>query len=80
MFSEADRAHYREQGYVVARGLIEPAQLEKWDAHFCALILHGSGHNRTNGFRRAITTHYARRDCERIGRRDVSVHTYRPLR
>jgi phytanoyl-CoA hydroxylase len=47
---------------------------------FHPLLLHGSGHNRTDGFRRAITTHYARRDCERVGRPDVSVHTYRPLR
>ena len=32
---------------------------------FHPLLLHGSGHNRTQGFRRAISTHYASADCER---------------
>lgn len=29
------------------------------------LLLHGSGRNRSSGFRRAISTHYASIDCER---------------
>jgi len=29
------------------------------------LLVHGSGRNRSNGFRRAISTHYASADCER---------------
>ncbi len=33
---------------------------------FHPLLLHGSGRNRTSGFRRAISAHYARRDCERL--------------
>ncbi len=32
---------------------------------FHPLLLHGSGHNRTEGFRRAISAHYASADCER---------------
>jgi len=32
---------------------------------FHPLLLHGSGRNRTDGFRRAISTHYASRACER---------------
>ena len=31
-----------------------------------SLLLHGSGHNRTSGFRRAILTHFASAKCERI--------------
>ena len=31
---------------------------------FHPLIIHGSGQNTTGGFRRAISTHYARGDCE----------------
>ena len=32
---------------------------------FHPLLLHGSGQNRSTGFRRAISTHYAAADCER---------------
>ena len=32
---------------------------------FHPLLLHGSGHNQTDGFRRAISTHYASAECER---------------
>lgn len=36
---------------------------------FHPLLIHGSGHNRTQGFRRAISAHYASRECESpIGR------------
>ena len=32
---------------------------------FHPLLVHGSGRNRTSGFRRAISTHYASADCAR---------------
>ena len=32
---------------------------------FHPLLVHGSGRNRSDGFRRAISTHYASADCER---------------
>lgn len=32
---------------------------------FHPLLMHGSGRNRSNGFRRAISTHYASADCVR---------------
>ena len=35
---------------------------------FHPLLMHGSGHNRTDGFRRAISTHYASVDCQRPAR------------
>ena len=31
---------------------------------FHPLLIHGSGHNRSQGFRRAISSHYAAADCE----------------
>ena len=31
---------------------------------FHPLLIHGSGHNRSDGFRRAISSHYAAADCE----------------
>ena len=34
---------------------------------FHPLLIHGSGRNRSDGFRRAIATHYASRACERPG-------------
>jgi phytanoyl-CoA hydroxylase len=38
---------------------------------FHSLLLHGSGQNRTDGFRRAISAHYARGGCEDLwGGRD----------
>ncbi|MEW6271767.1 MAG: phytanoyl-CoA dioxygenase family protein [Thermodesulfobacteriota bacterium] len=39
---------------------------------FHSLLLHGSGQNRTSGFRRAISAHYARGGCEDLwGGRDI---------
>ena len=35
---------------------------------FHPLLIHGSGRNRSDGFRRAISTHYASQDCERPDR------------
>ncbi len=32
---------------------------------FHPLLLHGSGHNASDGFRRAISAHFASLDCER---------------
>lgn len=34
---------------------------------FHPLLIHGSGRNRSNGFRRAISTHYASLECTRPG-------------
>jgi phytanoyl-CoA hydroxylase len=33
---------------------------------FHPLLIHGSGMNRTNGFRKAISCHYAASECEYI--------------
>ncbi len=33
---------------------------------FSPLLIHGSGANRTNGFRKAISCHYAASECEYI--------------
>ncbi len=44
---------------------------------FHPLLLHGSGRNRTSGFRRAILTHFADAHCERIARPDVSARSFR---
>ena len=42
-------------------------ELEPGDTvFFHPIILHGSGRNRTQNFRRAISAHYARNDCEWI--------------
>ena len=49
--SQEQVAHYWEHGFVVVRGLFEDTIL------FHSLILHGSGQNRTQGFRRAISCH-----------------------
>lgn len=39
---------------------------------FHSLLLHGSGQNRTSGFRRAISAHYARAGCDDLwGGRDI---------
>jgi len=39
---------------------------------FHSLLLHGSGQNRTEGFRRAISVHYARGGCDDLwGGRDI---------
>jgi phytanoyl-CoA hydroxylase len=48
---------------------------------FHSLLLHGSGQNRTDGFRRAISAHYARRGCEDLwgGRDRLADRPWLPL-
>lgn len=42
-------------------------EMEKGDTvFFHPLLIHGSGANRTNGFRKAISCHYAASECEYI--------------
>lgn len=48
---------------------------------FHPVLLHGSGRNRTTGFRRAISAHYTALDVEWVWKqRDFSVRTYRIVR
>lgn len=49
---------------------------------FHSLLLHGSGRNRTSGFRRAIAAHYARRGCEDLwgGRDQLAARPWIPVR
>jgi phytanoyl-CoA hydroxylase len=62
---------YVNAGYFGAKGA--GAQLERVHVEcepgdtilFHALLLHGSGQNRTQGFRRAISCHYASTQCEK---------------
>ena len=46
---------------------------------FHPLLLHGSGHNASAGFRRAISAHYARRDCERLPGRGPMTTQFREV-
>ena len=46
---------------------------------FHPLLLHGSGHNETDDFRRAITTHYAWTGCEKVAGHGPRVSTFRKL-
>ena len=46
---------------------------------FHPLLLHGSGHNASSGFRRAISCHYARRDCERLPQRKSQTTQFRSV-
>jgi phytanoyl-CoA hydroxylase len=49
---------------------------------FHSLLLHGSGHNRTSGFRRAISAHYARAGCTDLwgGRDQLATRPWVPVR
>jgi phytanoyl-CoA hydroxylase len=49
---------------------------------FHSLLLHGSGQNRTTGFRRAISAHYARAGCEDLwgGRDRLASRPWLPVR
>lgn len=61
---------YLNSGFFAAEG-IDPAsrihvEMEPGDTLlFHPLLVHGSGRNRSAGFRRAISVHYASADCER---------------
>ncbi len=57
-------------GFFAARGVDAEARVHVEMAPgdtllFHPLLLHGSGHNASSGFRRAISTHYASADCDR---------------
>ncbi len=49
---------------------------------FHSLLLHGSGHNQTQGFRRAISAHYARGGCDDLwgGRDQLANRPWIPVR
>lgn len=50
---------------------------------FHPIVLHGSGRNKTTGFRRAISCHYASTECERVWQNreeDESTRWYRTVR
>jgi phytanoyl-CoA hydroxylase len=79
---------YVNAGYFGAKGA--GAQLERVHVEcepgdtilFHSLLLHGSGQNRTSGFRRAISCHYASTQCEKTWNEQENDPTrwYRHLR
>jgi len=61
---------YVNSGFFAAEGVDEAQRVHVEMAPgdtllFHPLLLHGSGRNRSGGFRRAISVHYASQDCER---------------
>jgi phytanoyl-CoA hydroxylase len=71
--------------YFGAKGVGEHAgrvhlEMEPGDTvFFHPLLLHGSGRNRTAGFRRAISAHYASRHCEVLPGRPFGGRHYLPI-
>jgi phytanoyl-CoA hydroxylase len=58
-------------GFFAAQGIDHDArvhvEMEPGDTVlFHPLLVHGSGRNRSDGFRRAIPVHYASAECERL--------------
>jgi len=79
---------YVNSGYWGVKGVGDDAdrvhlEMEPGDTvFFHPVILHGSGRNRTEGFRRAISCHYASTRCEKIfdEREEDQNRWFRPLR
>ena len=49
---------------------------------FHSFLIHGSGTNRTDGFRRIVSTHYAQTGCDDLweGRDEISTRPWIPVR
>jgi phytanoyl-CoA hydroxylase len=59
--------YYGIQDYDFSKNRLVHLEMEPGDTvFFHPLLIHGSGMNRTNGFRKAISCHYAASECEYI--------------
>jgi phytanoyl-CoA hydroxylase len=74
------------RGYFGARGVGEQTEREHLEMEpgdtvfFHPLLLHGSGQNRTEGYRRSISAHYADARCRYLDERQVVRPGSRPYR
>jgi phytanoyl-CoA hydroxylase len=65
-----NKMYYGIQDIEINEANLVHLEMEKGDTvFFHPILIHGSGANRTNGFRKAISCHYAASECEYI---DVS--------
>ena len=59
--------YYGIQDYDFSKNRLVHLEMEPGDTvFFHPLLIHGSGMNRTNGFRKAISCHYAASECQYI--------------
>lgn len=62
-----NKMYYGIQSIDPSQAPLAYLEMEKGDTvFFHPLLIHGSGANRTNGFRKAISCHYAASECEYI--------------
>ncbi|CAF0907420.1 unnamed protein product [Brachionus calyciflorus] len=62
-----NKMYYGIQNIDVKKANLVPLVMNKGDTvFFSPLLIHGSGVNRSNGFRKAISCHYAASECEYI--------------
>jgi len=74
-----NKMYHQVKDFDLERANIQPLHMESGDTvFFHPLLYHGSGPNRSKGFRRAISCHYASEDCHFI---DISdEHIQRKIR
>jgi phytanoyl-CoA hydroxylase len=57
--------YYGIQDYDIGKANLVHLEMEKGDTvFFHPILIHGSGANRTEGFRKAISCHYAASECK----------------
>jgi phytanoyl-CoA hydroxylase len=62
-----NKMYYGIQEIDVSKANLIHLEMEKGDTvFFHPILIHGSGANRTDGFRKAISCHYAASECEYI--------------
>lgn len=62
-----NKMYYGIQSIDIEKANLVHLEMEKGDTvFFHPLLIHGSGANRTNGFRKAISCHYAASECNFI--------------
>jgi phytanoyl-CoA hydroxylase len=62
-----NKMYYGIQDYDFSKNRLVHLEMEPGDTvFFHPLLIHGSGMNRTNGFRKAISCHYAASECQYI--------------
>ena len=59
-----NKMYYGIQDYDIGKANLVHLEMEKGDTvFFHPILIHGSGANRTQGFRKAISCHYAASEC-----------------
>jgi phytanoyl-CoA hydroxylase len=74
-----NKMYYGIQNYDFSKGKLVHLEMEKGDTvFFHPILIHGSGTNKTQGFRKAISCHYASSHCDYVEITDDDIQGQNP--